>query len=482
MRITRAHLFVSSLALAAPALAGCAGPRLARDGTLILPQEGGSGSVLTANGVEYNDRISKPTPVVSRDPNEPWRAPIGFILPRDGRFVETSRPTVLATTGLGIVLRPSDTRVPSWGGEVLVRVDVLAPAAEGSARWGENVVLVIDGRGADTLRLAEAALEQLAGRDRVSIWDTAGPRLVLPFVPASNRSMALAVLEKRLTARATGAPDLAATLGRVSAAMPKGPATARVLLLTSGASDPYAKPTAAALEALGRTNLSAIGTTATSDYGRLSALTALSGGTTGAAADVEARVEAVREAIPVSGVTLFRDVRLTFEGTPAPSHVLEATGGDVRWRLDAGELALGDVRAGEARTEVLRVTVPVWVPGERFHFTVTATYTPAGPAGPGPGSGQRRAFAARLPCVYDDDLERIAKSRNGDVIAYASAMATLKRLDAAFVGESVQAIPGGLRALAELHARSMTFLARDMKDPAIAEQADLLSAILGATR
>ncbi|HQY59943.1 MAG: VWA domain-containing protein [Myxococcales bacterium] len=485
MRITRAHLFVGSLALA-----GCGGPRLARDGTLVLPQEGGNGSVLTANGVEYTDRISKPTPVVSRDPNEPWRAPIGFILPRDGRFVETSRPTVLATTGLGIVLRPSDTRVPSWGGEVLVRVDVLAPAAEGSARWGENVVLVVDGRGADTLRLAEAALEQLAGRDRVSIWDTAGPRLVLPFVPASNRSMALAVLEKRLSASTPGAPDLAATLTRVSAAMPKGPAAARVLLLTSGASDPYAKPTATALEALGRTSLSAVGTTPVSDYGRLSAFTALSGGTTGAAADVEARVEAVREAIPVSGVTMFRDVRLTFEGTPAPSHVLEATGGDVRWRLDAGELALGDVRAGEARTEVLRVTVPMWVPGERFHFTVTATYSPAGPAGAtgsagasGTGSaGPRRAFAATLPCVYDDNLERIAKSRNGDVIAYASAMATLKRLDAAFVGSSVQSIPGGLRALAELHARSMAALARDMKDPAIAAQADLLGAILGATR
>lgn len=473
VRITRASFVVACLALV-----GCGGPRLARDGTLVMPQQGGSGSVLTANGVEYTDRISKPTPVVARDPSEPWRAPIGFILPRDGRFLATSQPTVLATTGLGIVLRPSDTRVPSWGGEVLVRVDVLAPAAEGSARWGENVVLMVDGRGGDTLRLAEAALEQLAGRDRVSIWDTTGPRLVLPFVPASNRSMALAVLEKRLTTKATGTPDLAATLQRVAAAMPRGPSTTRVLLLTSGASDPYAKPTTDALEALGRTSLSAVGTTATSDYGRLSALTALSGGSTGAAADLTARVEAVREAIPVSGVTRFRDVRLTFEGTPAPSHVLEATGGDVRWRLDAGELALGDVRAGEARTEVLRVTVPAWVPGERFHFTVTATYTPTGPEGDGP----RRAFAARLPCVYDDDLERIAKSRNGDVIAYASAMATLKRLDTAFIGESVQAIPGGLRALAELHARSMTLLARDMKDPAIAEQAELLGAILGATK
>jgi hypothetical protein len=455
------------------AVLACNGPRLARDGTVIFPENGGGGaSVLTANGIEFQDKAQKPKPVVSRDPNEPWRAPIGFILPKDGRFVETSKPTVLATTGLGIVLRPSDTRVPSWGGEVLVRVDVLAPAAEGTARWGENVVIVVDGRGADTAALVQAALDQLAGRDRVSIWDTAGARRVLPFVPASNRSMAVAVLEKALKKPAAQPPDLATTLERAFASIPKTQSKARILLLTSGASDPYAKPVAKALEALGRTSLSAVGTSSVTDYGRLSALTAMSGGSTGAAADLETRLESVREALPVSGDTMFRDVRLTFEGTPAPSHVIEATGGDVRWRLDAGELALGDVRAGEARTEILRVTVPMWVPGERFHFTVTATVTEG---------TKRRTFAANLPCVYDDDIERIAKSRHGDVIAYASAMATLKRLDAAFIGENVQAIPGGLRKLAELHAQSMTLLARDMHDPSVAEQADLLTAILAAT-
>ena len=74
----------------------CNGPRLARDGTVIFPQSGGGASVLTANGIEFQDKAQKPKPVVSRDPNEPWRAPIGFILPKDGRFVETSKPTVLA--------------------------------------------------------------------------------------------------------------------------------------------------------------------------------------------------------------------------------------------------------------------------------------------------------------------------------------------------------------------------------------------------
>jgi hypothetical protein len=165
-------------------------------------------------------------------------------------------------------------------------------------------------------------------------------------------------------------------------------------------------------------------------------------------------------------------VTLTFEGTPAPSHVLEASGGEVSWRLESGELALGDVHAGEARTEVVRVTVPAWVPGEKFAFTVTLRTHDV-------MLRQDRGFAAELPCVYDDDIERIANSRHGDVIAYASALATLKRLDAAFVGEGI-ARAGGLRRIAQMHAESMALLARDTHDFAIGEQADILKALLAA--
>jgi hypothetical protein len=190
--------------------------------------------------------------------------------------------------------------------------------------------------------------------------------------------------------------------------------------------------------------------------------------------DLVLRQDAVRAAIPTAGVTTFRSVHLTFQGTPAPSHVIEASGGEARWRLDAGEVVLGNVRAGEARTEMLRVTVPAWVPNEEFRFTVTAHVDDLSWGGP-------REFAAEVPCVYDDDIERIAKSRHGDVIAYASAMATLRRLDRAFVGEDVTRA-GGLRQVAELHARSMQLLARDTRDFATQEQADMLVALLSATK
>src|SRR5450755_4080505 len=101
---------------------GCARPFLASDGTLVFQEKGAHGaSVLTSNGLEFHDVTDVPKRVVVRDPYEPWRAPIGFLVPANGRFTKTSSPTLVATNGLAIVLRPSDTRVPAWGGEMLVR-------------------------------------------------------------------------------------------------------------------------------------------------------------------------------------------------------------------------------------------------------------------------------------------------------------------------------------------------------------------------
>jgi hypothetical protein len=436
--------------------AGCERPYLARDGTFYFPERGAHGaSVLTANGLEFHDRDDVPSRVVTRDPNEPWRAPIGFILPRDGRFTETSRPHVLATTGLAIVLRPSDTRVPSWGGEVLMRVDVIAPAAEGTARWGENIALVIDGEGPDTLSFVDVALEQLAGRDRVSIFDVRAARTIVPPMPASHRSMAMAALKTHLRTRGGVAKrDIPNTLALAHRAVSTGKVTQRVLILTDKAFDQTDITEVAKLTQRG--------------------VQVATVSTKGDAGDQMERAEAVRTAIPQAGLTTFRSVHLTFQGTPAPSHVLEASGGEARWRLDAGELVLGNVRAGEARTEMLRVSVPAWVPNEEFRFTVTAHVDDLSWGGP-------RDFSAEMPCVYDDDIERIAKSRHGDVIAYASAMATLKRLDHAFIGEDVSR-SGGLRKVAELHAKSMQLLARDTHDFATQEQADMLVALLSATK
>ncbi len=469
---------------------GCGGPFLSQDGTVVFPENGPHGaSVITANGVEFHDKADIPPRVVHRDANDPWRAPIGFILPANGRFTKTSSPTVLATRGVAISIRPSDTRVPSWGGEVLMRIDVIAPAAEGTARRGERIAIVIDGHGPDTHDLTEAALSELAARERITA--LSGSRVVVPLMPASHRSLALAAIDKYVSdqtdsntrAAGLGAPtDFGQSLARAEAVMSLDvpndkPEAKRVLVLTDGS----AKVTPAVEAQIAKMAGEGISVSvvATSDGARASkvAEAALAGGgVVGMGRELDSRIASVKAAIPPAGELDFQDMTLTFEGAPSPSHVIEASGGDVVWRLDAGELDLGDLHAGEARTEVVRVTVPAWVPGERFSFAVTARYKSMLEEGK-----PDRAMTASIPCTYDDDIERIAESRHGDVIAYASALATLRRLDAAFVGAGVDRA-GGLLKLARMHARSMSLLARDTRDPAITEQAEILNALLSVTR
>ena len=392
-----------------------------------------------------------------RDPYAPWRAPVGFIVPASGRFTRTSVATRISTERLSIVLRPSDTRVPSWGGEMLVRVDVSAPAEDGAARWGEDVAIVLDGRGEQTRALCAAALGQLGGRDRVVVVDSAGARIVVPPMPASNRSLVQAAIDRRLDApRPAARGDRARAVEAARKALSRA-AIRRVLLLTD-ARDPQRMATADVRRGLGAEMLP-VAVVATTEAG---------------ADALEAREGEVRAFVPASGAPEFGDVVLAFEASPAPSHVLEASGGDARWEIEGGELAFGDLRAGDDRTEVVRVTIPSWTAGEPFALHVSARFDDLRHPGP------RRSMQADLACTYDDDIERLAESRHGDVIAYASALATLARLDAAFLAGSGRHADD-VRPIARMHARSLALLARDMHDAAAAAQAALLDALLSAT-
>jgi hypothetical protein len=485
----------SSLRLcAAIALAaiGCAAPTLTRDGQVVFSEGGANGaSVLTANGVEFMDRNVVPTPVLRRSINEPWRPATGFLLPADGIWRHTSTPMAAEGHGLLVVLRSSDALVPSWGGEVLLRLDAIVPAAAfpavaASVRAPRRLVIVVDGHEPGAAALIDAALENLGERDRVALVDTARARTVVPLLPGTHRTLLRGAVQRVTATPVRGvARDLPAALAlargwlasravEASAPSPAAPTSAavrQVLLVTDGAG--VARGGArlgAQVNALRGAGARLTGVAQTDDL-EAEALAPL-GTDLHAGGSVDERAEAVDAAVPPPGDVALRDVALSISSVPAPARVIEVSGGLSALALDADHLWLGEMYAGEARTEVARVAVPVWVPGEPLELVVTATYRDV-------ASGERLTARTVLKARYSAEVAEIASARHGDVIAYASALAMVRRLDRAFAGSSIDRL-GGLRPVVAWQARSLGTLARQTHDPALGAQAEVLDTLLSA--
>ncbi len=472
------------------AASACARPALTRDGQVVFAQAGGrrGASVLTANGVEFIDAAELPKPVVRRSPNDPWTPPTGFLVPKDGIWRKTSSPVALSGRGLGVVVRSSDALVPSWGGELLLRIDAIAPAeafpaAKPSVREPRRLVIVLDGRNPNTAPLARIALDDLGDRDRVAIIDASGPRLVVPSLPGSHRTLldgaVTRVLERpRGGVAAAGTRDLAGALalarGFIGArTLPETtlPTVRQVLVLSDGIGVAQAGLRLAnEVASLRRADVRvfAVGTPDRLQVEQLAPFgdDVFAGGTFADREDAVARV------VPPPGDVVLEDVELTVHSVPAPVRVLEVSGGLFSLSLDHDRLLLGDLYAGEARTEIARIAMPPWVPGEPCEITVSARYRDA-------ATGTWHTATRTIEARYDDDVERIASARHGDVIAYASALAMVRRLGRIFQGSRFDSL-GGLRPVVALQADSLVALARTSRDPALGTQAEVLRSLLGA--
>ncbi|MFO0761966.1 MAG: hypothetical protein U0359_36335, partial [Byssovorax sp.] len=474
-----ARLFSAALAVLAPLAAlssiGCGAPVLTQDGQLVFTEGGRHGaSVITAHGVEFLDRAEVPQPVVRRSVNEPWTPATGFLIPKDGIWRKTSVAVPVEGHGLAVVLRSSDVLVPSWGGEILVRLDAVAPAeafpaATPSLRPVTDLAIVIDGPRSDTRGLVATALEDLGGADKVTLIDagsTGRAKLVLPLVPGSHRTLVGATVE-RLVAQAAknnfalSARDLPGALALARQTLDgklagdAAPRHKQVLVISDAAGvlqggarvDAEVKAVAAAGLRLGAVGADRLDPTALAPLG----------------ADVHAsgslaeRQEALEDLVPPPGDVVLDQVELRLSSVPAPARVIEASGGQSSLGLDADRLILGEMYAGEARTEMLRLALPPWVPGEPMEITVSARYLDV-------ASGQPQEARALLVCHYSADVEEIAEARHGDVIAYASALAMVRRLHRAFLGSEVDRL-GGLRPMVQMQARSLFAMDAASHDP-----------------
>ena len=459
-----------ALLLACMLLVGCGAPYLSPDGLLVFPEPGDTGAmVITPNGVMFQDRAHPPTRISYRSPYEPWRNPAGFIAPADGVFTHTSRATILIANGLMVSVRPSDELAPTWGGDLMLRIDVTAPST--AARTGLDAALIVDGEGPDTLGLVGVVLGQLGSDDRVMVVEARGAHVVVPWLPAAHRSLALAAIERRLARPAhSRGPNL---YGALEAAWSgSGPNRLRkVIVLTDGSSAGLLQGGAPATPA-GQSAPLVVSSSIEARMDSLQRIGELLGAAVSVDSDWALRADAVRAYVPVMGPVAYRNLALRFDGVPGPSHLLEASGGTVLWDLQADQLVLGDVRAGESRTEVARLTMPGWPATLSFQMRLLVQFEPEGAAGP-------VRVQAEMQLPYDEDIVRIAQWRCGDVLAYASALAWMNRLRQAFVGEGIDRA-GGLYRVARLHQASMQSLAKDRGDRAALQQALVLSALLDA--
>jgi hypothetical protein len=434
------RLFGIAMCAGISSLVACVTPTLQPNGAWQFEERRGA-VIMGENGAEFRDVDDVPTRVVFHDVDEPYKTPIGFILPKSGVFSQTSKPYNAISQGIVVTVRPSDTRIPSWGGEILVRVDLhgVAPA---TPRPPENVAVVVDIDETVASPLLDATIARLGAKDRVLVVDAVGPRLLVPSIPATYRTLALAAAARRVE---PSYPFTQHDLAKAFAMAGASGAKRIVCLCTASAF--AAGPVAAARAEL-------------------------------ASHDVVARafdpddpeVEIALDAfVPASGAVVLNDVVVALDGAPAPSHLLEASGGDAIWTIEGGELHLGALRAGAGRYEVLRVSTPAFRAGARFLLRVNTTARDA-------TTGKLRTFPLEIPFVFDDDLERIADSRHGDVIAYASALATMDRLHEAFIGAAKD--KKGLLQLAWMQAKSLGALAKDFPDRGFAEDAAVFESLL----
>jgi hypothetical protein len=463
---------------AAPA---CAHVAPTRDGQLVFAPGAGEGaSVLTASGVEHLDRTARPAPVRRTSASEPWRPATGFLMPPDGVWRYVSRPLTLSVGALTLTLRASDAYVPAWGGEVLVRLDASVaaaafPAADAARRPPVRLVLVWAAAEPPEPPLVERTLGALGEADRVAVVDAAGARVVLPPLPGAERTLVEGALTRRLASKRAGRRDVAAALRKARALLAAEPAPppgveapfARVVVVSDGRG--LGPPVAGEVRALGRAGAGVLALGSNDDVPP-EALAPLGPHAFAGPADV--RTDALARALPPPADEVLGDVVFSFSSAPAPARVLEASGGEAFLGLEGDELYWAPLRAGQARTEVVRLALPPWTPGELIELTVAVRYEDL-------TRGGYRYGRAALPFRFSDDVTTLGASRHGDVIAYASALAMVRRLGRAFLGGRA----AGDRAFRDLvgwQAESMNVLAKEYRDPQMGTQGDALRALLGA--
>ncbi len=447
------------------------------EGNLAIgPRRANAGGSTGPGGRLRDEDSPPPAPHVARSAFDRWRPPDVTMTPETGLRDRPATPVRVAAGPLEFTLRLSDTRAPSWGGDTYVRVDLRARGSE--TRPPRDLAILLDTRDASTLprarRMAAELFETLREGDRGALFTSdEGGRVRVPLLSYGAAPLLIArarAIEPR------GQDDLAQALDRAIQRLAHRSDRIVKLAVLSGHGGLVSGETVEALSRARSVGVEVVLVPLTEAAAhRLAAAAARS--ETVAMDRVAATDRAERAAVdelstlpPTDPVA--HDVSLVYDALPSPSHLLDVYGGASAWTPAGGEVPLGDVRPGDARTIVLRVGVAPHAAEGTFEPSVRARWRDA--QGP-------HEVRATLSLRYVETRAELAAGRAGDVLHYVSLLGSISAVHRAIDAGDAASLEA-MSAVAADQSRALSAFAQERRDPVMSAQAQLLSELVSTAR
>ena len=447
---------------------------VSREGNITV---GPPGAATASGGASRTDRIPPPERHVAHSAFDDWQPPPLGVLPPDGILRNSSTPVAMQAGALALLLRASDSLVPSWGGDFYLRIDLRAGLSNEHPP-ARDIAIVIDPSDRDSLvrekRLAASLFETLRPGDRGTIITTAAGQTLVPLVPFAGVPL-LIERTRRIERADANTISLADALEQAVTLLGAGrqeDARMRRLIVLSGNRaliDAESRDWInAATEGHIEVSLVPFTRSASERFERLQ-LTTQAMALPVPENDDAHEHETITElsALPDMPV-LAQNVLVSIDSLPGPTHLIEAAGAQAVWTPEGGEVPLGDVRAGEDRTFVLRGLVPSWRQGSPYEIALRVRWQDEHGA-----HHQSVSFTAQ----YSGSPEEYAESRHGDVLQYVSLLNTLSTVQAALTRDD-RVMFQTLQRPALIQSRSLMAYAAEHHDEIMGAQAALLETLL----
>ncbi len=419
----------------------------------------------------------RPPAHIARSAFDRWRPQDLGLLPANTLRRRAAEIQRVQAGPLAMELRSSDLRAPGWGGDTYLRLDMRASGAQ--AHPARDLAVLLDTRDENSLRRAKRMtaeiFETLREGDRGALITTDESGRVR--VPLLSYGAVPLLMQRTQAVTAHGNDDLAQAVEHATVLLAH-PADRIVRLAifsgNGGLIDGEAvRAIATAQEAGIDVVLIPLTQAAAHRMEPVGARTS-----TLALERIPANEPAERQlvdelsSLPPSE-PVARDVMLSYEALPAPSHLLDVYGGVSQWTPSGGDVPLGNVRPGDIRTLVFRMGVaPYPSLANQFEPVLRVRWRDA--TGP-------HEQLVRMTLPYVETQGEWESNRATDVLHYVSLLGTIAAIHRAVEARDANAL-SAMAAAAIDQSRTMSEFARDRGDRVMAEQARLLRELVALSR